>query len=171
MGHTFRRSTLYASLSISLFLIVLLGACVRQGTDAPATDANVAAERQSPPADANVTAEGLSPLAPLPVIGIVIDDTMTVLYVEPGSGAQAAGILAGDVIRDINGLELAQNIQAAKNAIGSAQPGQKIEVRGESAGQPFAVEVEPRAPQLAAPLSQENPPPTGTPVIAPDDYL
>ena len=156
MSHTSRRATLHASISISLALIVLLGACVRQGTGTPT--------------DTNVTAVGLVALAPAPVLGIVIAGTMTVLYVEPGSGAQAAGILTGDVIRSVNRIELTQNLQGAKDEIRNAQPGQKIEIRGEREGQPFAVDVEPLAPR-AEQLGQVSIPPTATPVIAPNDYL
>jgi S1-C subfamily serine protease len=48
-----------------------------------------------------------------PVLGVVIDAQSHVLYLEPRSGAQQAGIKVGDTLTELDGIQFAPALRAA----------------------------------------------------------
>lgn len=102
---------------------------------------------------------------PALVIGVVIDPDGNVLYVEPGSAAQQAGITPGDLLQKINNLSVSSERQQIHTAIGETMPGQALIVELKRSGNYLVLSVKPTPPTSHAGVA------TATPVAAPNDYL
>jgi S1-C subfamily serine protease len=102
---------------------------------------------------------------PAPVLGIVVDQSMIVLHVEPGSAAEQIGIQRGDLIDAVEGIVVATNREAVRDTIRMAKANQKLHLKIRRSGMELALEVVPSSP--AARPNQ----PTPTPVLLPQDYL
>lgn len=102
---------------------------------------------------------------PAPVLGIVVDQNMAVLHVEPGSAAEKIGIQRGDLIEAVEGMVVATNRDTVRQAIRTAKRGQKLLLKVRRAGVEVMFEVVPSSP-VARPNQL-----TPTPVLLPQDYL
>lgn len=119
--------------------------------------------------------EVLMPAAssPADTLGIVVDEKMMVLDVEPNSGAEKGGIQVGDIIESINDIPLtddlsqetkANNAIQAKMAIWESKEGKVVRVQLQREGKVIILEIIPAPP---APRLSEA---TVTPVAPNMDY-
>lgn len=56
-----------------------------------------------------------------PVLGVVTDENLQIIYVEPGSAAEKAGLQTGDVLKEVEGIAIRENPGKAKEIIGSME--------------------------------------------------
>jgi S1-C subfamily serine protease len=112
------------------------------------------------------------------VFGLVVDNQMRVVYVEPGGGADQAGLKAGDVLRSMAGVMLRpgdpQSLQEARVAAAALQPSPPeasitVPFTVERNGSSLDLTVAPAPP--GARNTSDQPLPTATPVLPPYDYF
>ena len=142
-----KRSVLFLSLLISLISALLITRC--QGPSIPPTGTPVASFASYPST----------------ALGVVIDPAGKVIYVEPGSAAELAGIVPGDVLQKINNLSVNSQREQVRAAILAASGNQILIVLLKSNGNVLVMNVKLLA---SAPHSGIA---TSTPLPSPDDYL
>ena len=142
-----KRSLLFFSLLIGILSFMLITSC--QGSSSSSTSTPVASFASYPSS----------------VLGIVIDPAGKVLYVEPGSAAEQAGIIRDDLLQKVNNLPVNSARQQVRTAIQTARPGQALIVMLQRNGNEFVLNIKP------APLASRSDIATATPVPTPDDYL
>jgi S1-C subfamily serine protease len=102
---------------------------------------------------------------PSSVLGVVIDPAGKVLYVEPGSAAEQAGISRNDLLQKVNNLSVNSARQQVRSAVQAAKPGQSLIVMLQRNGNEFILNVKPSPPASRSGMV------TATPVPTSDDYL
>ena len=138
-----KRSILF----LVLLSFVLLAGC--QGPSSPPTGTPVASFASYPSI----------------ALGVVIDPAGKVIYVEPGSAAELAGIAPGDILQKINNLSVISQRKQVHAAIWAASGNQILIVLLKSNGNVSVMNVKLLA---TAPHSGIA---TSTPLPSPDDYL
>ena len=73
-------------------------------------------------------------------LGVAGKDGVVVVSVQPESAASDAGLKAGDVIRKVNGTGVS-GPQTLRDAIQGAQPGSKLTIEVDRAGQSKTLEA------------------------------
>jgi S1-C subfamily serine protease len=88
------------------------------------------------------------------VLGPPVGEGVRVIGVTPGSGAEAAGLLAGDVVLTVGGTPVAGSARALHHALASPAPGDVVTVEYQRGDEKQSVDVtvsEPRPFQTAVP--------------------
>ena len=142
-----KRSVLFFTLLISMISLVLITSC--QDLSSSSTSTPVASFASYP----------------LPVLGVVIDQFGKVLYVEPGSSAEQAGIARDDVLQEVNNLPVNSEREQVRTTIRESKKDQILSVKLKRNGNEVLLNVKPSAP---APRPGKA---TATPVSAPLDYF
>lgn len=65
--------------------------------------------------------EGSSALWPAPILGVVVDRTMQIVHIVPGSAAEQDGLLVGDVLASVAGTPVSTPAQARDLALREIQ--------------------------------------------------
>ena len=102
---------------------------------------------------------------PSTALGVVIDPAGKVIYVEPGSAAELAGIAPGDVLQKVNNLSVNSQRQQVHAAILAASGNQILIVLLKSNGSVSVMNVKLLASAPHSALA------TSTPVPSTDDFL
>lgn len=98
-------------------------------------------------------------------LGVVVDENMKVLHVEPGWAADKAGVQVGDVLDSVEGVSLLKERGKAKDLIHAPKKDKKLHLKLKRANQDVTLEI-----TSFPPPSGENLP-TVTPVPTPEDYF
>ena len=101
---------------------------------------------------------------PAPVLGVLIDEDGKVVYVEPGSAAEEAGITRGDLLETIAGIAVDKREDV------------RVIVRGASSDQFLKVKIKRNGSEIELSIRSRPPTPrtgkaTPTPVSSLFDYL
>lgn len=105
------------------------------------------------------------PSYPSQALGVVIDQDGKVLYVEPGSAAEQAGISRDDVLQEVNNLPVNSEREQVRTTIRESKKDQILSVKLKRNGNGVILNVKP------SPLAPQPSKVTPTPVSAPLDYL
>lgn len=119
----------------------------------------------SPTARTNLTSEPISVSRGGDELGVVVDENMKVLHVEPGWPAAVAGLQEGDILDSVDGISFAQEKAKAKAAIQEPKKDKKLKLQVKRAEK--TVDIDITAFQLPASTNL----PTVTPVWPPNDYF
>ena len=102
---------------------------------------------------------------PAAVLGVVVDEKLKVLQVEPDNAAAKAGVQVGDVLDSVDGISLGKDKDKAKDKIHEPKAGKKLKLKLKRADKDLDLDVSP------APPAPHPGGPTPTPVFAPQDYF
>lgn len=105
-----------------------------------------------------------------PQLGIVVDQAMEVVHIEPGGLAEQAGMRVGDTLVTVDGVSAAKSSAEAKQRIRTMASGQQLPIIVERGGYQINLELKTLVAVLPATTSSAGPVATVTPVIAPFDY-
>lgn len=146
-----KRSVLFFTLFISMISLVLITSCGSLSTT-------------------STSEPGKTPMASFPsypsqALGVVIDQDGKVLYVEPGSAAEQAGISRDDVLQEVNNLPVNSEREQVRTTIRESKKDQILSVKLKRNGNGVILNVKP------SPLAPQPSKATPTPVSAPLDYL
>jgi membrane-associated protease RseP (regulator of RpoE activity) len=95
-----------------------------------------------------------------PVLGILINQYMQIVYVEPGSGAAEAGIQPGDILSAVNSQKVTKPEQAQKEFLKNAA--QPIQLTISRKGKEMQFGVTPLSPSTSDRTKTATPVPVGT---------
>lgn len=102
---------------------------------------------------------------PAAVLGIVVAETGEIVYVEPGSAAEQAGLLAGDILEVINDISVVANRENVRSIIRGTPKDQVLVLRLKRNGKAMMLNVTPTPPIPRPGMA------TPTPVLFPLDYF
>lgn len=102
---------------------------------------------------------------PAPVLGVVIDEVGKVIYVEPGSAAEEAGITRDDILETVNGVSVNVERGNARRIVRETSRDQFLKVKINRNGSEIEISVKPTPP---IPRTDNA---TPTPVSPHFDYL
>ena len=119
----------------------------------------------SPTAGTNPNSEPISVSRGGDELGIVVDENMKVLHVEPGWPAAVAGLQEGDILDSVDGIAFAQEKAKAKAVIQEPKKDKKLKSKVKRAAK--TVDIAITSFQLPASTNL----PTVTPVWPPNDYF
>ena len=88
------KKKIYTLIETSLLIIFLVTGCVSQNST------------KNIPDQSEETKIVAYALYPEPVLGIVIDSDGKILHVEPGSAAERAGLVSGDILISIDSISV-----------------------------------------------------------------
>lgn len=142
-----KRSVLIFALIIGLILFVSITSC--EGLSSSSTGTPVTSFASYPSA----------------VFGVVIDQNGKVLYVEPGSAAEQAGIARGDVLEDVNNQAVNSEREQVRTTIRESIKDHVLIVKLKRNGNEVLLNVKPSPPAPRPGMA------TPTPVPASEDYL
>ncbi len=104
-----------------------------------------------------------------PVLGIVIDSDGKILHVEPGSAAEIAGLMYGDLLISIDGSSIISEREKVRELIRSNTEDREMEIQYQRGEKVFMAQI---TPSQQMPQSTDQVPKlTPTPVLPPEDYL
>ena len=106
---------------------------------------------------------------PQPVLGIVIDSDGKILYVEPGSASERAGLVSGDILISIDGVSVTSERDKVREVIRSNTEEMKMEIQYQRGENVIVTQITPS--QKIQQSDDQAPRLTPTPVLPPEDYL
>ena len=151
------KKKIYTLIEISLLFIFLVTGCVSQ---------NVTNDNQDSSEETRIVDYALFPQ---PVLGIVIDSEGKILHVEPGSAAEIAGLVSGDILISIDGISVNLERDKVRELIRSNTEEMKMEIQYQRGENVIVTQITP-----SRQIQQSNdqaPKLTPTPVLPPEDYL
>ncbi len=147
---------------------LLLAACSATGTSSAGASVVSSAQRQvSDGSEQMVSASGGTP-----PLGVVVDEQLVVLAVEPGSTAEQAGVQLGDRLVSLGDLPIADNRDKVKEMIYGFVAGDKpLALKVSRDNKEMTLAIDPSLARPVIPVARDGPPPTATPVMPPNDYF
>jgi len=106
---------------------------------------------------------------PQPVLGIVIDSDGKILYVEPGSASERAGLVSGDILISLDGFSVTLERDKVRELIRSNTEEMKMEIQYQRGENVIPTQITPS--QKIQNSDDQTPKLTPTPVLPPEDYL
>src|SRR5690606_14185718 len=106
---------------------------------------------------------------PQPVLGIVIDSDGKILYVEPGSASERAGLVSGDILISLDGFSVTLERDKVRELIRSNTEEMKMEIQYQRGENVILTQITPS--QKIQNSDDQTPKLTPTPVLPPEDYL
>ena len=106
---------------------------------------------------------------PQPVLGIVIDSDGKILYVEPGSASERAGLVSGDILISIDGFSVTSERDKVRELIRSNTEEMMMEILYQRGENVILTQITPS--QKIQNSDDQTPKLTPTPVFPPEDYL
>ncbi len=145
-----------AATALALIALIFLFFCSPPSTQSSRkqTNANVPTLTADQPLP-GVTIIGLEPA---PVLGIVVDRNMQIVYVEKGSATEKGGIKKGDILKGLNSKSVTQP-NAAREAFYSLNPSQKSKLVILRDGKEMTLEIRPAKPIARAGQAMPTPAP------------
>ena len=115
-------------------------------------------------------------LVAAPELGIVTDEKLSIIRIEPGSAAEQAGLQLGDMLESIQGIPVisAEDRLKAKQMIWSSSAGEQLQLTVIRNGETLDLLFTPLPPPFYPSETQnpeQEPTPTITPVWLPYDYF
>jgi len=104
------------------------------------------------------------------VLGVVFDQNLKILHVEPNSAAKKAGVQVGDVLDSLEDIPIKGHVGDVKNKIAAAPKSKGLRLKVKRGGKDVEVNVVPAPPQFDNP-NPGKPIPTATPVQPSEGYL
>lgn len=151
------KKKIYSLIEISLLFICLVTGCISQNSTKELPDQSEETKI--------VTFASF----PQPVLGIVIDSDGKILYVEPGSASERAGLVSGDILISIDGVSVTSERDKVREVIRSNTEEMKMEIQYQR-GENVIVALITPSQKIQHPDDQ-TPKRTPTPVFPPEDYL
>ena len=106
---------------------------------------------------------------PQPVLGIVIDSDGKILYVEPGSASERAGLVSGDILISLDGFSVTLERDKVRELIRSNTEEMKMEIQYQRGENVIVTQITPS--QKIQNSDDQTLKLTPTPVLPPEDYL
>jgi predicted metalloprotease with PDZ domain len=151
------KKKIYTLIEISLLFICLVTGCISQNSTKELPDQSE---------ETKIVAYALFPQ---PVLGIVIDNDGKILYVEPGSASERAGLVSGDILISIDGFSVTSERDKVRELIRSNTEEMKMEIQYQRGENVIVTQI---TPSQKIQLSDDQTPKlTPTPVLPPEDYL
>jgi len=151
------KKKIYTLIEISLLFICLVTGCISQNSTKELPDQSE---------ETKIVAYALFPQ---PVLGIVIDNDGKILYVEPGSASERAGLVSGDILISIDGFSVTSERDKVRELIRSNTEEMKMEIQYQRGENVIVTQI---TPSQKIQLSDDQTPKlTPTPVFPPEDYL
>lgn len=151
------KKKIYTLIETSLLIIFLVTGCVSQNST------------KNIPDQSEETKIVAYALYPEPVLGIVIDSDGKILHVEPGSAAERAGLVSGDILISIDSISVNSERDKVRDLIRSNTEEMKMEIQYQR-GENVIVALITPSQKIQHPDDQ-TPKRTPTPVFPPEDYL
>lgn len=154
--HATSRTNKPAAVMLAVATLIFLTFCSPQSilSTNTQTNANTTAATPNQP----VPGETVFALEPAPVLGVVVNRKMQVVYVEKGGAADKGGLQEGDILKIVNSKSVSQP-NAAREAfysINSSRKSTLIILRG---GQEITLEIRPAPPPSRAGQATPTPVP------------
>jgi predicted metalloprotease with PDZ domain len=151
------KKKIYTLIEISLLFICLVTGCISQNSTKELPDQSE---------ETKIVAYALFPQ---PVLGIVIDNDGKILYVEPGSASERAGLESGDILISIDGFSVTSERDKVRELIRSNTEEMKMEIQYQRGENVIVTQITPS--QKIQNSDDQTPKLTPTPVFPPEDYL
>ena len=151
------KKKIYTLIEISLLFICLVTGCISQNSTKELPDQSE---------ETKIVAYALFPQ---PVLGIVIDNDGKILYVEPGSASERAGLVSGDILISIDGFSVTSERDKVRELIRSNTEEMKMEIQYQRGENVIVTQITPS--QKIQNSDDQTPKLTPTPVLPPEDYL
>ena len=151
------KKKIYTLIEISLLFICLVTGCISQNSTKELPDQSE---------ETKIVAYALFPQ---PVLGIVIDNDGKILYVEPGSASERAGLVSGDILISIDGFSVTSERDKVRELIRSNTEEMKMEIQYQRGENVIVTQITPS--QKIQNSDDQTPKLTPTPVFPPEDYL
>lgn len=151
------KKKIYTLIEISLLFICLVTGCISQNSTKELPDQSE---------ETKIVAYALFPQ---PVLGIVIDSDGKILYVEPESASERAGLVSGDILISIDGFSVTSERDKVRELIRSNTEEMKMEIQYQRGEIVIVTQITPS--QKIQPSDDQTPKLTPTPVLPPEDYL
>ena len=151
------KKKIYTLIEISLLFICLVTGCISQNSTKELPDQSE---------ETKIVAYALFPQ---PVLGIVIDNDGKILYVEPGSASERAGLVSGDILISIDGFSVTSERDKVRELIRSNTEEMKMEIQYQRGENVILTQITPS--QKIQNSDDQTPKLTPTPVLPPEDYL
>ena len=151
------KKKIYTLIEISLLFICLVTGCISQNSTKELPDQSE---------ETKIVAYALFPQ---PVLGIVIDNDGKILYVEPGSASERAGLVSGDILISIDGVSVTSERDKVRELIRSNTEEMKMEIQYQRGENVIVTQITPS--QKIQQSDDQAPRLTPTPVLPPEDYL
>jgi predicted metalloprotease with PDZ domain len=151
------KKKIYSLIEISLLFICLVTGCISQNSTKELPDQSEETKI--------VTFASF----PQPVLGIVIDSDGKILYVEPGSASERAGLVSGDILISLDGFSVTLERDKVRELIRSNTEEMKMEIQYQRGENVILTQITPS--QKIQNSDDQTPKLTPTPVLPPEDYL
>ncbi len=151
------KKKIYTLIETSLLIIFLVTGCVSQNST------------KNIPDQSEETKIVAYALYPEPVLGIVIDSDGKILHVEPGSAAERAGLVSGDILISIDSISVNSERDKVRDLIRSNTEEMKMEIQYQRGENVIVTQITPS--QKIQQSDDQAPKLTPTPVLPPEDYL
>lgn len=151
------KKKIYTLIEISLLFICLVTGCISQNSTKELPDQSE---------ETKIVAYALYPE---PVLGIVIDSDGKILHVEPGSAAERAGLVSGDILISIDSISVNSERDKVRDLIRSNTEEMKMEIQYQRGENVIVTQITPS--QKIQQSDDQAPKLTPTPVLPPEDYL
>ena len=151
------KKKIYTLIETSLLIIFLVTGCVSQNST------------KNIPDQSEETKIVAYALYPEPVLGIVIDSDGKILHVEPGSAAERAGLVSGDILISIDSISVNSERDKVRDLIRSNTEEMKMEIQYQRGENVILTQITPS--QKIQNSDDQTPKLTPTPVLPPEDYL
>ena len=151
------KKKIYTLIEFSLLFICLVTGCISQNSTKELPDQSE---------ETKIVAYALFPQ---PVLGIVIDNDGKILYVEPGSASERAGLVSGDILISIDGVSVTSERDKVREVIRSNTEEMKMEIQYQRGENVIVTQITPS--QKIQNSDDQTPKLTPTPVFPPEDYL
>ena len=151
------KKKIYTLIEFSLLFICLVTGCISQNSTKELPDQSE---------ETKIVAYALFPQ---PVLGIVIDSDGKILYVEPGSASERAGLVSGDILISIDGFSVTSERDKVRELIRSNTEEMKMEIQYQRGENVIVTQITPS--QKIQNSDDQTPKLTPTPVLPPEDYL
>jgi len=151
------KKKIYSLIEISLLFIYLVTGCISQNSTKELPDQSEETKI--------VTFASF----PQPVLGIVIDSDGKILYVEPGSASERAGLVSGDILISLDGFSVTSERDKVRELIRSNTEEMKMEIQYQRGENVIVTQITPS--QKIQQPDDQTPRLTPTPVLPPEDYL
>ena len=151
------KKKIYTLIETSLLIIFLVTGCVSQNST------------KNIPDQSEETKIVAYALYLEPVLGIVIDSDGKILHVEPGSAAERAGLVSGDILISIDSISVNSERDKVRDLIRSNTEEMKMEIQYQRGENVIVTQITPS--QKIQNSDDQTPKLTPTPVLPPEDYL